>query len=100
MARRLTVIGMTLVIWLVVIGVFLAVTAGVLKSGDGGGSAYFGPRVAIVELEGVILDVDDILKDLRGYRDNPQVKAVVIRINSPGGVVGPSQELYEALRRL
>src|SRR5213594_4997292 len=101
MARRLTVIGITLVIWLAVIGVFLAVTAGVLtKGGDGGGSAYFGPRVAIVELEGVILDVDDLLKDLKGYRDNPQVRAVVIRINSPGGVVAPSQELHDALVRL
>ena len=102
MARRFTVVAVTLVIWLAVVGIFLAVTAGVLtKGGDGGtGGAYFGPRVAIVELEGIILDVDDILRDLKSYRDNPQVRAVVIRINSPGGVVGPSQELYEALRRL
>ncbi len=99
MARRFTVVAVTLGIWLAVVGIFLAVTAGVLtKGGDGG--AYFGPRVAIVELEGIILDVDDILRDLKSYRDNPQVRAVVIRINSPGGVVGPSQELYEALRRL
>ena len=102
MARRLTIVAVTLVIWLVVVGLFLAVTGGVLtKSGDGAAAgSYFGPRVAIVELEGVILDVDDLIKDLKGYRDNPQVRAVVIRINSPGGVVGPSQELHDALRRL
>ena len=102
MAHRLAVVAVTLVIWLVVVGLFLAVTGGVLsKSGDGAtGGGYFGPRVAIVELEGVILDVDDLIKDLKSYRDNPQVRAVVIRINSPGGVVAPSQELHDALVRL
>jgi len=101
-AHRLAVVAVTLVIWLVVVGLFLAVTGGVLsKSGDGAtGGGYFGPRVAIVELEGVILDVDDLIKDLKSYRDNPQVRAVVIRINSPGGVVAPSQELHDALVRL
>jgi len=101
-AHRLTVVAVTLVIWLVVVGLFLAVTGGVLsKSGDAAaGGGYFGPRVAIVELEGVILDVDDLIKDLKSYRDNPQVRAVVIRINSPGGVVAPSQELHDALVRL
>jgi len=101
-AHRLAVVAVTLVIWLVVVGLFLVVTGGVLsKSGDAAaGGGYFGPRVAIVELEGVILDVDDLIKDLKSYRDNPQVRAVVIRINSPGGVVAPSQELHDALVRL
>lgn len=100
MGRRLTVVAVTLVIWLAVVGVFLAVTAGVLSRGGDGAGPYLGPRVALVELEGIILDVDDLIKDLKSHRDNPQVRAVVIRINSPGGVVGPSQELHDALRRL
>jgi protease IV len=53
-----------------------------------------------VELEGIILDVDDIVRDLKSHRDNPLVRAVVIRINSPGGVVGPTQELVRAVQRL
>ena len=56
--------------------------------------------MAVVELEGIIVDVEDLLRELKGHRENPLVKAVVIRINSPGGVVGPTQELHDALQRL
>jgi protease-4 len=48
----------------------------------------------------MILEVEDLIRDLKLYRENPQVKAVVIRINSPGGVVGPTQELHQALMRV
>jgi protease IV len=65
-----------------------------------GGGAVFGARVAIVELEGTIVDVDDLVRELKAHRDNPLVKAVVLRINSPGGVVGPTQELHAAVTRL
>src|SRR5439155_762648 len=60
----------------------------------------FGERIAIVELEGLIVDVDDQVRELRAYRDNPGIRAVVLRINSPGGAVAPTQELYGAIRRL
>jgi len=60
----------------------------------------FGGRVAIVEVEGIILDVDDLLRDLKDFRDNPSVRAVVVRINSPGGVVGPTQEVHNSLVKL
>ena len=69
----------------------------------GGGAAnlsVFGGRVAIVEVEGVILEVDDLVRELQSYRDNPSVRAVVVRINSPGGVVGPTQEVHGALLKL
>ncbi len=65
-----------------------------------GGGSLFGARVALVELDGPIIDVDDLLRELKGHRDNPMVKAVVVRINSPGGVVAPTQELHAALTRL
>jgi protease-4 len=65
-----------------------------------GGGSLFGPKVAIVELEGLIADTDDLVRELRAHRENPSIKAVVIRINSPGGVVGPTQEVHDALLRL
>lgn len=97
MGRRLTVVGLTVFVWLAVLAVFLVAVSAALRSQDGGG---FGPRVAVVELEGVILDVEDLLRDLKAHRENALVRAVVIRINSPGGVVGPTQELHDALLRL
>jgi len=56
--------------------------------------------VAIVELEGVIIEVDDLVRELKAHRENPSVRAVVMRVNSPGGVVAPTQELHDAVRRL
>lgn len=96
--RRLALLGVALAIY-VGVGGLLLVTLSSLGSGGPGG-AIFGERVALVELDGLIVDVDDLVRELREHRDNPGVRAVVIRINSPGGVVGPTQELHAALRRV
>ncbi len=85
-------------VYLVVLLAFV-VTLGSLRGGEAG-AVGFGPQVAIVEIEGVILDVDDVVRELKRYRENPSVRAVVVRINSPGGVVGPTQEVHEALLKL
>ena len=98
MTRRLTVVAATLAIWAGVLAGFLLVVPSVIRGPEGG--SPFGPRVAIVELEGLIVEVDDLVRELRRHRENPLVRAVVIRINSPGGVVAPTQELHGAIRRL
>jgi protease-4 len=96
---RLRVVLLTLALWGGVVLAFLVVTSLALRDGAAAGG-YFGPRVAVVELEGIIVDVHDVLQDLKRHRENPAVRAVVIRINSPGGVVAPTQEVHQALRRL
>jgi protease-4 len=85
-------------VYLVVLIGFV-VALGSLRDGEVG-PVGFGPQVAIVEVEGMILDVQDVVRDLKRHRDDPLVRAVVIRINSPGGVVGPTQEIHQALLRL
>ena len=99
MSRGARVVLLTLLVYVGVLGLFLVVVAGMLRGPEDAGLG-FGPRVAIVELEGIILEVDDIVRDLKTHRDNPLVRAVVVRINSPGGVVGPTQEIYRAVQRL
>ena len=98
--RRVAVIGAALVIYLGTASLFVAVASSMLGVSRRGGGALFGERIAIVELEGLIVDVDDQVRELRAYRDNPGIRAVVLRINSPGGAVAPTQELYGAIRRL
>ena len=99
--RRTTVVLVALALYAGVLGLFVLSLGTLLGApGGGAGARLFGGRVAIVELEGIILDPGALLRGLRAYRENPGVRAVVIRINSPGGVVGPSQELHDALKRL
>lgn len=54
-----------------------------------------GSKVALITVDGVILDSKEVIDQLEKYRTNPSVKAIVLRINSPGGGVAPSQEIHE-----
>ena len=58
------------------------------------GAWLCGERVAVVRIEGVIVDSRDAIEELRKFRENPSVKAIVLRIDSPGGGVVASQEIY------
>ena len=55
--------------------------------------------VGLLEINGVIMDSKKTLKTIEKFEDSPEVKAIVVRINSPGGAVAPSQEIYEALKK-
>lgn len=78
-------------------GVVLAV---VFAAGGGGGLGAAGGRIAVLEVNGAIDDDRDFLKQLREHRENAAIRGFVISINSPGGVVAPSQSIYGALREL
>jgi protease-4 len=56
--------------------------------------------VAIVRVEGPILDSYQTVEELKTFSENPLVKAIVVRIDSPGGGVAPSQEIYNAVKRV
>jgi protease-4 len=67
-------------------------------TGSGGG--LFSDRIALIKIEGVILDSTDTIEELRRYKDSSGIKAIILRINSPGGGVVPSQEIYEEVRKI
>ncbi|MFN9066852.1 MAG: signal peptide peptidase SppA, partial [Bdellovibrionales bacterium] len=50
-----------------------------------------------LDLKGVILNGEQFLKNLKDYREDKAIKAIIINVNSPGGAVGPSQEIYSEL---
>lgn len=58
-----------------------------------------GDRVALIRIEGVITDSRETTEELKEYVKNPSIKAIVLRIDSPGGAVAPSQEIYEEVRK-
>ena len=59
-----------------------------------------GEKIGVIEISGVILESTDIIDQLKNFRERKDIKAVVLRINSPGGGVAPSQEIYKAVKRL
>ncbi|MFO8048330.1 MAG: signal peptide peptidase SppA [Desulfosudaceae bacterium] len=58
-----------------------------------------GEKVGVVEINGVIIESRQILQQLKTFRESAGIKAVVVRINSPGGAVGPSQEIYREIAK-
>jgi protease-4 len=81
---------------------FMALAWIAVQSGRGGNvmSRAGGERVGVVEVTGIITDSKTTLRELREFEENPRIRAVVVRIDSPGGSVGPSQEILEAMQRL
>ncbi len=57
-------------------------------------------KVAIVEIKGVIIDPQPVVEKLIKFRKNDQVKAIVLRIDSPGGGVGPAQEIHAEVKKV
>ncbi|MBM3312975.1 signal peptide peptidase SppA [candidate division WOR-3 bacterium] len=96
------------VIVLVVVAVVLStVMAGLLLSlvAAGSGSDVAGLRslrqgLGYLEIGGTIVDATETVRGLKALERNPLVKGILVRVNSPGGVVTPSHEIYEELRRV
>jgi protease-4 len=103
MKRRSTALG--ILATLLIVGAFaVAGLALVRRAASPMGSLIPArEKVGIVPIEGIIgLDVQskDIVEQLEKFRKNPAVKAIVVRISSPGGSVGPSQEIYDKIREV
>jgi protease-4 len=62
-------------------------------------SMPMGDRLALIRIEGIITDSRETTEELKEYVKNPSIKAIVLRIDSPGGAVAPSQEIYEEVRK-
>jgi protease-4 len=82
--------------------IFSGLTLGVMATAAWMGRATDGPdgeAVGVVEIEGAIADSRDTIENIRRFREDEDIKAIVIRIDSPGGAVGPSQEIYREIRK-
>jgi protease IV len=91
--------------FLVAIFIIIAVITSILVEKEKEASAWtdlfeYGNNVGIVTIEGTITSSDEILKQLRKFRKKSSVKAIVLRINSPGGTVAPAQEIYREIEKV
>jgi protease-4 len=80
--------------------VVLLVGVAAVLGGGLGDRFSFGKSIGLLELRGVITDAADAIEALDHFRKNDNTVAVVLRIDSPGGAVAPSQELYDAVWRV
>jgi protease IV len=58
-----------------------------------------GNRVALVRVEGPIMDSTDVVDEIKEHVKDHSIKAIILRIDSPGGAVAPSQEIYEEVKK-
>ena len=100
MARRHPILRAFTILAVVTLAA-LALVAGVAVFGGGlGERPLFGNVVGVVELRGVIQDAADLVEALERFRTSEATVAVVLRIDSPGGAVAPSQEIYDEVGRV
>jgi protease IV len=86
--------------FLFVLAVFTLVYLTLHAGGEQSSLTSFGDKIAVVDLEGVILDPKVVVPDLKKFGDDDSVKAIILHVNSPGGGVAASEEIYREVKRL
>jgi len=102
-----TRIGGSILLLIVLMALFVALAVGLSKlfeteekSSGLIDALDYGSRIGIIPIEGTIMTSDEILKDLRKFQKKSSIKAIVLRINSPGGAVAPAQEIYREIEKI
>ena len=79
---------------------FFVILALLVSRHSGRGARFaLGDKIGIIEITGVITSAEDVIEDLRDFREDSTIKAIVLRIDSPGGSVAPSQEIHDAVKK-
>ncbi len=86
--------------FLFVLAVFTLVYLTLRSSGENAGLRGFGDRIGVVDLDGVILDSTTVVGQLKKFGDDDSIKAIIIHVNSPGGGVAASEEIYSEVKRI
>lgn len=97
--------SLTLIIVLIVAFVTLTYTLSIFFEDEDRQSSLsamleYGSKVAVIPIEGTIMTADETLKQLRRFSRKSSIRAIVLRINSPGGTVAPAQEIYREIEKV
>jgi protease-4 len=86
--------------FLFVLAVFTLVYVAMRTGNDSASLGGFGSRIGVVDLEGVILTPKTVVDQLKKFNDDDSIKAIVLHVNSPGGGVAASEEIYREVKRI
>jgi protease-4 len=99
MKKRRVLVGLGVVAALLIF--FFAILYFIGRYSGGRSSRLaFGDKIAIVEVKGLITQSSGIIEDLQQYLEDEGVKAIILRIDSPGGGVGPAQEIHREIIKI
>lgn len=98
MSKKIILLISAVLLFVVVLfTISLKIAKSLLDGGNTPISAKSG--IGLVEVKGMILDSKETIRQLRHFMKQDGVKAVVLRVDSPGGIVAPSQEIFEEVRK-
>jgi protease-4 len=103
--KRFSLFGKTVLVLILLVGIlfFLMVAsiAGMVgRIGDGIEGTTSGPHLVMLKVEGPIYNSEPLLEILQRLREDKECKGVLLRVESPGGAVGSSQEIFQSLKAL
>src|SRR5215470_13883647 len=88
------------VFFLFVLAVFTLVYLALHAGGEQASIHAFGDKIGVVDLEGVIIDPATVVQQLKKFGDDDSIKAIILHVNSPGGGVAASEEIYRQVKRI
>ena len=94
--RPITIVLIILGVAILFFGTLMAI---ILSLSGYSPALSFTNKIGVVPINGIIRDADTIIEQMIAFRNDRQIKAIILRIDSPGGGVGPSQEIYSETRR-
>jgi len=98
MKRKRILVGLGVMVVLLIF--FFSILFFIARTTGRPGRFAFGDKIAIVEIKGVITQSSPIIEEILQYQEDEGVKAIILRIDSPGGGVGPSQEIHREILKL
>jgi len=100
MKKKRILVGLVAIVGLLVFFFLLLYLIGQFSTKSGSSKFAFGDKIAVIEIRGLITQSAGVIEDLHQYDEDEGVKAIILRIDSPGGGVGPSQEIYREVIKI
>ncbi|SYZ73217.1 conserved hypothetical protein [Candidatus Zixiibacteriota bacterium] len=86
--------------FVIAIGFFGLMLVGAFSAESDFSLSGFGSRIAVVDVVGTITDAEPVVKQIKKWGKSPSIKAIVVHVDSPGGGVAASQEIYDEIKRV